>query len=177
MKPSKSLTIAILACAIALVPAALAVAGGAGGVGYSAQYFHSSLSSADLGMTSITGFGYGSGWDGNRVGGFGTAFFSASGDTAGGVGGMLVGHEWGSGPVTFALTLWGGIGGGGWGAHGYLLAYGAAQAELGFWVLPWMQLSAYVGYEALGNVLPGLPFSQAALRTPVLGMRISWGAQ
>jgi hypothetical protein len=166
----------LLVCLL-LLPAALAMAGGAGGVGFSGQYFHPTLSSADLGMTSLAGFGYGVGSDGSRVGGFGAAFFSASGDAAGGVGGMLIGHEWTSGPVVVALTLWGGVGGGGWAGNGYMLAYGAAHAELGFWVLPWMQLSAYVGYEALGNVLPGVPFSRAFLRTPVLGMRISWGSQ
>ena len=176
MNHIRSFAAAILASALFLVPASLAVAGGAGGVGFSGQYFHPSLSNMDLGMSSITGFGYGVGPDGSRIGGFGTAFFSASSDTAGGVGGMLIGHEWGSGPVVLAFTLWGGVGGGGWSANGYMLAYGAAQAELGIWLLPWMQLTAYVGYEAMGNVVPGVPFSRALLRTPVLGMRIAWGS-
>ena len=160
-----------------LLPAALALAGGAGGVGFSGQYYHSSLSTADLGMTSLTGFGYGVAPDGSRVGGFGTAFFSASGNTAGGVGGMLVGHEWHVGPIVIAFTLWGGVGGAAWGgADGYMLAYGAAQAELGYWILPWMQLTAFVGYEAVGNVIPG-PFNRALLQTPVLGVRIAWGGR
>lgn len=160
-----------------LLPAVLALAGGAGGAGFSGQYFHPSLSNADLGMTSLSGFGYGVGSDGSRVGGFGTAFFSSAADTAGGVGGMIIGHEWTSGPVVVALTLRGGAGGGAWGAGGFMLAYGAAHAELGFQVLPWMQLTACADYEAMGNVLPGVPFSRALLRTPVLGMRIAWGAR
>ena len=159
----------------ALVPTALAVAGGAGGVGFTGQYFDSTLSTADRGMTSLTGFGYGVGDSGSRVGGFGTAFFSAPGDTAGGVGGMLVGHEWRTGPLVAALTLWGGVGGGAWGGNGCMLAYGAAQAELGVWILPWMQLTGFVGYEAMSSVLPGIPFGRALLRTPVLGLRIAWG--
>ncbi len=174
MKPSRTLVAVMLAAALFLVPGALAVAGGAGGVGFFGQYFHSSLSNADAGMSQIIGFGYGVGDDGSRIGGFGSSFFSSSG--AGGVGGMLIGHEWNAGPVVFALTLWGGVGGGGWAGAGYMLAYGAAQAEIGVWVLPWMQLTAYVGYEALGNVVPGVPFGRALLRTPVLGLRVAWGS-
>jgi len=165
----------IAAAFFLLLPAALALAGGAGGVGFSGQYYHASLSTADLGMTSLTGFGYGVGPDGSRIGGFGTAFFAAAGRTAGGVGGMLVGHEWQAGPIVIAFTLWGGVGGAAWGgADGTMLAYGAAQAELGYWILPWMQLTAFVGYEAVGNVIPG-PFSRPLLQTPVVGLRIAWG--
>jgi hypothetical protein len=166
----------VMAVLFLLAPAALVAAGGAGGVGFGGQYFDPSLSSADIGMSTMTGFGYGSGSDGSRVGGFGAAFFSAAGDVGGGVGGMIVGHEWNAGPVTVALTLWGGLGGASWGTHGYMLALGAAQAELGVWVLPWMQIVGYVGYEALGNVLPGFPFNRALLNTPVLGLRIAWGS-
>jgi len=161
---------------LAVVPAALAVAGGAGGVGFSGQLFDPSLSSADLGMSATTGFGYGVDDDGSRVGGFGTSFLSESGSVAGGVGGMLVGRELRAGPFTLAFTLWGGLGGGAWASRGYFLGYGSAQAELGVWILPWMQVIAYVGYEALGNLVPGPPFSEAFLRTPVLGLRVAWGS-
>ena len=126
-------------------------------------------------MTSLTGFGYGVGPDGGRVGGFGAAFFSASGDTAGGVGGMPAGHEWRTGPIVIAFTLWGGAGGAAWGGgKGTMLACGAVQAELGCWILPWMQLTAFVGYEAVRAVIPG-PFNRPLLQTPVVGLRIAWG--
>ncbi len=166
----------LLSGALLAVSATVAVAGGAGGVGFSGQLYDTRLSNTDLGVTQIGGFGYGVSEDGNRIGGFGTSFLSESGDTAGGVGGMVFGHEWRGGPLVFALTLWGGLGGGALSGGGYMLAYGAAQAELGVWVLPWMQLTAYVGYEVLGNVVPGVPFGRALLRTPVLGMRLAWGS-
>lgn len=165
--------LAVLLCA--LVGASIAFAGGAGGVDYGYQYFDSGLSSSNLGMSYITGYGYGVSDDGSRVGGFGTSLISATGDAAGGVGGMLVGHEWRTGPVVIAFTLWGGLGGASWGGQGYMLAYGAVEAELGVRVLPWMQIVAYAGYQSIGNVVPGAPFSRAALWTPVLGIRIGWG--
>ena len=175
MKPA-TVFVALLAGVLLVLPAATAAAGGAGGVGFSGQLFDPRLSNTDLGVTQIGGFGYGVGADGSRVGGFGTAFLSESGDMAGGLGGMVFGHEWRGGPLVLALTLWGGLGGGALGGGGYMLAYGAAQVELGVWVLPWMQLSAYVGYEVLGNVVPGVPFGRALLRTPMLGMRLAWGS-
>ena len=55
---------------LALLPAVLASAGGAGGVGLGAQYYDRSLSSSNLGMAYITWYGYGVDWEGNRVGGF-----------------------------------------------------------------------------------------------------------
>jgi hypothetical protein len=166
-------TLAVLLCS--LVPASIAFAGGAGGIGYGYQYFDGRLSSSDMGMSNITGYGYGVLDDGSRVGGFGMSFISASGDAAGGVGGMLVGHEWRTGPLVAALTLWGGLGGASWAGQGCMLGYGAVEAELGVRVLPWMQIVGYAGYQAIGNFLPGIPFSRALLRTPVLGIRIGWG--
>ncbi len=165
---------------LALVLAASAVAafaGGAGGVGFAGQYYHDSLSNEDLGLNSTTGFGYGSGHDGSRIGGFGTSFSSDSGRLTGGVGGLIAGHEWRTGPLTLALSLWGGIGGASWASRGYVVGYGAAQAELGVWVLPWMEIVGYVGYETLGNLSPGAPFQEAVLRTPMLGIRFAWGSQ
>jgi hypothetical protein len=173
MKPT--LIPAVLLCI--LVPVSSACAGGAGGVGYGYQYFDDRLSSSDMGMANITGYGYGVLSDGSRVGGFGMSILSSLGIAAGGVGGMLVGHEWRSGPVVAALTLWGGVGGAAWAGQGYMLAYGAAEAELGLRVLPWMQIVGYAGYQAIGNVLPGIPFNRALLRTPVLGIRIGWGGR
>jgi hypothetical protein len=38
-----------------------------------------------------------------------------------------------------------------------------------------MQIVGYAGYQAIGSVLPGVPFSRALLRTPVVGVRIGWG--
>jgi hypothetical protein len=160
---------------VLFVPAVLVLAGGAGGVDYGYQYFDSRLSSSDMGMSYITGYGYGVLDDGSRVGGFGSSLISAAGDAAGGIGGMLIGHEWRTGPVVAAITLWGGLGGASWAGRGYMLGSVAVQAELGLRVLPWMQIVGYAGYQAIGSVLPGVPFSRALLRTPVIGFRIGWG--
>ena len=160
---------------LALLPACIAGAGGAGGVGFGAQYFSPSISSSSLGMAYIAGFGYGVDEGGSRIGGFGMALFSALGRSAGGVGGMLVGHEWRGGPVVFAFNLLGGVGGAASGGGGYMLLFGQADLELGAAVLPWMQVVLYAGYQAWGNLIPGIPFVSARLFSPVVGVRVSWG--
>jgi hypothetical protein len=158
------------------VPAALSFAGGAGGVGVGAQYFDASMSNTNLQMAYITGYGYGVLWSGQRIGGFGTALLSTGHDAAGGVGGLIIGQELRSGPLVLAFSLWGGAGGASVRHHGYMLVFGEADIELGLRVLPWMQVVAYAGYQAWGNMVPGVPFSSAALSTPVIGIRIGWGA-
>jgi hypothetical protein len=165
--------VSLFFCALLCAPAAFA--GGAGGVGYGYQVFDGQFSSSDMGMSYMTGYGYGVREDGSRVGGFGSSFVSASGDAAGGYGGMLVGHEWRTGPFEAALTLWGGLGGASWQGRGFFIGYGSAEAEIGMSVLPWMQVVFYAGYQALGNILPGSVFGRALLTTPVVGFRIGWG--
>ena len=165
----------LAALLLSILPACIATAGGAGGVGFGAQYFSPAISSASLGMTYIMGFGYGVDYDGSRIGGFGMALLAEPNRSAGGVGGMLVGHEWRAGPVVFAFNLLGGVGGVAYGGGGYMLLFGQADLELGAAVLPWMQVVAYAGYQAWGNLVPGVPFASAKLFTPVVGVRVSWG--
>jgi hypothetical protein len=160
---------------LSLLPACIAAAGGAGGVGFGAQYYDPVMSSSNLGMAYIMGFGYGVDEGGSRVGGFGMALFSAPGRSAGGAGGLLVGHEWRAGPVVFAFNFLGGVGGAAYAGGGYMLLFGQADLELGAAVLPWMQVVLYAGYQAWGNLIPGIPFVSAKLFTPVLGVRVSWG--
>jgi hypothetical protein len=167
---------AVIAALLALLPVAAASAGGAGGVGFGAQYYDRSLSSGDLGMAYITGSGYGVDEDGNRVGGFGMALLSGLGVTEGGVGGLLVGHEWSIGPLIAAISLLGGVGGAAAWGGGYMLLFGEAELELGVRVLPWMQIVAYAGYQAWGNLLPGVPFNAARLNSPVYGVRVAFGS-
>jgi hypothetical protein len=158
-----------------LVPAGIALAGGAGGVGWGAQYYDSGLTSTDLSLTYITGYGYGVGWDGTRVGGFGMALISADGAGAGGVGGMVIGHEWKGGPLTAALMLFGGVGGGGFLGNGYMIGFGEGDFELGVRLVPWMQVTGYIGYQAWGNLIPGYPLIHR-FYSPVAGIRVTWGA-
>jgi hypothetical protein len=172
MKSRWAVTMAAL---LALLPAAAASAGGAGGVGFGAQYYHPSLSSDNLGMAYITGYGYGVDWDGNRIGGFGMALLSGLGVTEGGVGGLVIGHEWTIGPLIAGVSLWGGVGGAAARGGGYMLLFGEAELEIGFRVLPWMQIVGYAGYQAWGNLIPGVPFDAARLSTPVYGVRVGFG--
>jgi hypothetical protein len=159
---------------LAAIPACIAMAGGAGGMGYGYQYFDSQLSNVNLGMSYITGYGYGVNRFGNRIGGFGTALLSPE-DAAGGVGGLIMGQEWRAGPLVAAVTFWGGVGGASYASDGFMLVFGEADLELGVRILPWMQLVAYAGYQAWGNTIPFYPFTKAFVRTPVFGIRLGWG--
>jgi hypothetical protein len=167
----------VLAALIGLLPAAMAAAGGAGGVGFGGQYFDPGMSSADRSLTYISGFGYGrtEAPYGRRFGGFGMAVLSEDWRTAGGMGGMLIGQEFRSGPIVAALTLFTGAGGIAFDGHGYAVLFGEVDFELGVAFL-WMQITGYAGFQAWGNFVPGYPFSSAVVYTPVLGVRMSWGA-
>jgi hypothetical protein len=165
----------VLAALLVTIPASAAFGGGAGGISYDGQYFYPGLTSSNIGMTSITGYGYGVSWDGSRFGGFGKALLSAQGIAAGGAGGILAGHEWRAGPFVVALDLLMGVGGMAFHGGGYAIAFGQADFEIGVTIVPWMQISAYAGYQAWGNLVPGFPFSNASLYTPVLGVRLAWG--
>jgi hypothetical protein len=166
-----------VAAALALIPAAMAAAGGFGGSGFGYQYFDAGLSTASYDMTYIMGYGYGTGWDGGRFGGFGVSMISPTGDLAGGVGGVLAGHEWRAGALVAAFTLFTGVGGVGVGTGdaGYMIGFGELDFELGLRVFPWMQAVAYVGYQAWGNLAPGPAFNLLAFCSPVVGIRLGWG--
>jgi hypothetical protein len=168
---------AFLLAALLLLPAALAAAGGAGGVGFGAQYFDPGLSNSSHSLMYISGFGYGRSEVpfGQRVGGFGMAMLSGDGSTAGGVGGMLFGQEFRSGPIVAGLTVMYGVGGVAYQDGGYMILFGEADFDLGV-VLFWTQITAYAGIQAWGNLVPGLPLSAAVVYTPVLGVRLAWGA-
>ena len=168
---------ALLLSALLLLPAVLAAAGGAGGVGFGTQYFDPGLSSADHSLMYISGYGYGRSEVpfGQRIGGFGMAMLSSDGSTAGGVGGMLLGQEFRSGPIVAGLTLLYGFGGVAYQGGGYMILFGEADFDLGV-VLLWTQITAYAGLQAWGNLVPGLPLSAAVVYTPVLGVRVAWGA-
>lgn len=159
-----------------LATAGMAFAGGAGGVQFGTQYFDSRWANTNMEIAYIGGFGYGVTPWGERIGGFGTALISLGQDTAGGVGGLLLGQELRSGPLTVAAVLLGGAGGGAVRGRGYMLLFGEADLELGLALLPWMQVVAYAGYQVWANVVPGTPFKSAALSTPVFGIRIAWGS-
>jgi hypothetical protein len=165
-----------IAFGVLLAAAPLAMAGGAGGIGFAMQAARLGLSNADPGMSSIMGYGYGVMGDGERIGGFGSALLSLNSGSAGGVGGMMIGQELRAGPFVVAVTLWGGVGGAAWNDEGYMLAFGEADAEIGLRLLPWAQITFYAGYQVWGNVVPGVPMSSVYIYSPVMGIRLGWGS-
>jgi hypothetical protein len=170
---------AILALAI-LLPLA-ASARGAGGLTVGTQVFAPRMANSDLGLSTIGGFGYGVSPWGQRSGGFGQAFLSflPSGQTAGGVGGVLVGQELRAGPVVAGVNLFLGLGGMGSSLFppygGYAMGFGEFTLDVGLALTPWMLFSAYAGAQGMTNLIPGRPFYDAVISSPVVGLRISWG--
>jgi hypothetical protein len=175
-----------VAIAALLALASLASAEGAGGVvfgiakpGWNPSFMPEARMPVDL--EYFGGFGYGVSEEGNIVGGFGIAFMDAAGDrTAGGAGGMVVGHRLVQEAfvhldLSARLGL-GGMGedvGGGW--EGHAIVYAEPLAELGIALTPWMRLSATLGYQFIGNFAPGKLFSEVLLRSPTVGLTVSWG--
>ncbi|HEY9593036.1 MAG TPA: hypothetical protein VHE79_01070 [Spirochaetia bacterium] len=154
-----------------LASAALFAAGGAGGMGLGYQGFDAS----GRGTLSTMGYGYGTSRDGNRIGGFGMSILSTTGEQDGGVGGILLGHEWREGAGVGAITFLGGAGGVGDNAGGYMILFGEVDLELGLRVTRWMQLTGYVGYQVWGNLIPGPAFTLLTSYSPIVGVRIAWG--
>lgn len=127
----------------------------------------------------VGGFGYGAGRDGERHGGFGLGIHDADSDELiGGFGGVISGSQLRAGPLTLSLNLWTGVGyvnpeltdantG-----FGYFIE---ADADAGFAILPWFQLSVYAGMQAIGSFEPSAIVSSARY-TPVVGSRFTWGS-
>ncbi|MDP3177875.1 MAG: hypothetical protein Q8M76_08225, partial [Spirochaetaceae bacterium] len=57
----------------------------------------------------------------------------------------------------------------------YAIAYAEPYAEVGIGLTPWMRLSATLGYQIIGNFVPGMAFTDLLLRSPTLGMTVTWG--
>ncbi len=173
----------ILILAAAALPLGLLYAGGAGGLTFGIPLNGTGLSNYDLQTMQLGGYGYGVTSGGQRIGGFGLAFFGggmSSRNLAGGVGGVLSGQEFHAGPLIVAVNLLAGIGGIGTSGlptpGGYAVLFGEATLEAGVAVFPWMMLAAYGGMQVMTNFVPGRAFSDALYYTPVAGVRASWGS-
>jgi hypothetical protein len=166
----------LVAVGLLLAASPFAMAGGAGGCGFAMQNPTLGPANTAIGLSSIMGYGYGVSEYGERVGGFGAALLSANEETAGGVGGMMFGQELRAGPFVVAFTLWGGVGGAAYRDAGYMLMFGEADAEVGVRLLPWAQITFYAGYQAFGNMVPGVPMSSLFVYSPVVGVRLGWGS-
>lgn len=180
----------IAAVALLLFAAVGAFADGAGGVTHGMQYLDldqcydldGGWYTADVGLQTVGGFGYGVRRHGERVGGFGLAFYSDDPtiEFAGGVGGLINGQQISVGPLTAAAVLWTGVGcltsdapglAGDW-----VVAFGELDLEVGWAVLPWMQVTGYAGMQVMGNVTGGHPLQEFLFYTPVVGVRVAWGS-
>ena len=179
--------ILVAAAAIAVLAAAGAYAGGGGGAGgvtHGFQYLEldSGWYSVDVQETTVGGFGYGVNRHGERIGGFGLAFFSADPAVVfeGGVGGLINGQQFSIGPLTAAAVAWTGIGCLRAGVPGmtgaWLTLFLEADLEIGWALTPWLQVTGYGGVQVMANLAPGDPFEGMLFYTPTVGVRIAWGS-
>ncbi len=177
--------VAAVAIAVVAVPGVWAHGGGgAGGITHGFQYLEleGDWYSADVQENAVGGFGYGVNRRGERVGGFGLAFYSEDPaiEFEGGVGGLINGQEFSIGPLTAAVMAWTGIGclktdvagmSGSW-----TTLFLEADVEIGGAVTRWMQVTGYAGMQLMTNLSPGEPFEGMLFYTPTVGVRIAWGS-
>jgi hypothetical protein len=127
-------------------------------------------------LTYFGGYGYGVARRGVINGGFGLALLDRADDGyAGGIGGFISGLRILRVPFHLALVSWTGLGGVSARDRGYFVAFGELDLELGLPIVPWFMPTVYVGYQVIGNLIPGLPFQQSLTHNAVAGFRISWG--
>ena len=171
--------------------ATIAVAdGGGGGIyfGYqtSAYPFLSdnyTIANNSMGLAYFGGFGYGVASDRTIVGGFGMAILDMENDTgiAGGFGGVISGVRLLRTPISLSilsLTSLGGLGTGSYeteSGDGFFAVSEELTIELGIPILSWFMPTVYVGYQVIGNLVPGRVFTAFFSYTPVFGFRIQWG--
>lgn len=137
------------------------------------------------GLVYFGGYGYGIDRKGNITGGFGIAIQDPSfeeGGISGGFGGFISGYRIFRRPVSLSLVTWTGFGGiytGDYnsedGGNGFFSLFFEIDAELGLPITPWFMPVVYVGYQVIGNMIPGEFFTHFLSYTPVLGIRVCWG--
>ena len=176
------------AALMVVVCAGAAFAAGGGGLTFGTQYWGlPDYASTYLGVTSIGGFGYGETHDGQRIGGFGIAFVPAMIDSpdyeglvSGGIGGIVTGQAARLGKLELALNLWLGVGGIATSTMrddaGYMVGFAELNLELGLPLTRWMEIVGYIGYQAMGNFVPGPALGAFRYYTPVFGARLVWGS-
>ena len=164
-----------------MLVAVVAVAAGYGGGGFfgGTQIPYVGYSNIDSMAAVEGGYGYGASRGGARYGGFGISITDQETDEfLGGFGGVITGRQLRTGPFTLSANIWSGIG---YASPELLSAtsgvafFAEANAEAGFAVLPWLQISIYGGYQAIGSFDPAAMFANTRY-TPVVGGRVTWGA-
>jgi hypothetical protein len=178
----KTIAFAAAVLAVFLLSLAPAFAGGAGGITSGYQWFDPSVSSGDYQARFTGAYGYGVGYDGRRMGGFGMAFYSDTdpGRMVGGIGGLVTGQELRLGNMMLAATLWTGLGGLSAPVYGmepgHLVGFAELDLEAGIAIFRWFQVSLYGGMQVMSSLAPGRPFQDFLYYSPVVGIRTSWGA-
>ena len=144
----------------------------------------SAIPSTELGLVCFGGYGYGVGRDRWVNGGFGMAFLDSQENSriSGGVGGFISGFRLMRIPIHVALVSWTGVGGLYTGAyaqnpeHGYFAVLQEIDLEVGLPLARWFMPTLYLGYQVVGNFVPGMPFQEFFSYTPVAGVRVAWGS-
>ena len=137
------------------------------------------LSSHAIEAVTVSGFGYGANLAGTRFGGFGIGFLDHTDELQlrAGFGGLIVGQEFGVGPVSLAISSWTGAGGFAWPAVAdgdrFAALFEELTLELGFSPVPWLQVVAYGGYQFIASIAPR--FFGTLVYTPVAGVRVVFG--
>jgi hypothetical protein len=144
---------------------------------------HYNLPSNAPDLMYFGGYGYGVARRGVMNGGFGLAYLDSEGTSgaAGGMGGFITGLRILRAPLHLALVSWTGVGGWYTGRlapspkRGYFVGMEEVDFEVGLPIAPWFMPTAFVGYQVVGNLVPGLPFRSSLTYTPVAGIRLAWG--
>ncbi|MEE8440736.1 MAG: hypothetical protein V3S41_03375 [Spirochaetia bacterium] len=157
----------------------VASAYGGGGFFQATQMAFSGYTNMDSVAEVEGGYGYGVSRGGRRYGGFGMVVSEAeTQEFLGGFGGVISGRQMRTGPFTLSLNIWSGVG---YASQDLIQApagvafLAEANAEAGFAVLPWLQISVYGGYQAIGPFDPSAVFANTKY-VPVIGARVSWGS-
>ena len=184
-------SVRLLAVAILLAGAVLcAGADGAGGtflgyyVGEHPLVERLHIPSSGLDLMYFGGYGYGVGRHGTVNGGFGLTFLDTVGTSrvAGGIGGVIAGFRLLRLPLHVAIVSWTGVGGiytglvGPSPNRGFFVGFEEIDLEIGLPIARWFMPALYVGYQAMGNLIPGVPFQDSLIYSPVAGVRLAWGS-
>ena len=118
------------------------------------------------------------------AGGFGYAIMDVDNPQAiaGGFGGVVSGIRIIKLPISVSIVSYTGFGGIGRGKayvsdgpRGFFCVSEEVTLEVGIPLIEWFMPTAYVGYQVIGNVIPGRLFDSFLSYTPVAGVRVQFG--
>jgi hypothetical protein len=170
---------AIVLFVLTVIATSTAWAYGGGGAFWGRTLPFGRWTNTDLTFDYSGGYGYGVTDGGHRIGGFGVGVTAEDGTAVGGFGGIMNGQQVRLGALTASLNTWLGVGGLSLPSGAPLEFFGyfaELSGELGLAVLPWLQVSAYLGMQAMGNLIPGDPIVDNSIYSPVSGIRLTWGS-